>query len=233
MNKQRNTTLKYLLSGILLMTAAGLHAQTPGNAGDPTMRHHPFRHGDFGHNREHLRFTPEQRTQLMSINKEYRQKRADLYKQDNLTLKQYKASLLALEKEKKARVQGIFTQQQKDEVAANRKKREENHLVREAAYMERLKLHLNLTDDQIAKIKTANEGMRAQAKAIHENDNLLPDEKREQMQTLMSKRNENFKTILTPDQYTQFQTMMSHHHGGGRGFQRDGGGFHRGGARTI
>lgn len=58
--------------------------------------------------------------------------------------------------------------------------------------------------DQVAKIKTGNENLRSQARAIHEND--------------------NYKSVLTPDQYTQFEKMMSHRRAGGMQFR---------GSRTI
>jgi len=63
----------------------------------------------FGGRGERIHYTPEQRTQVMAINKEYRQKAADLYKQDNSTLKQYKAGLLALQKEKKDKLAALLT----------------------------------------------------------------------------------------------------------------------------
>jgi len=215
MNKQLKT-LKYLLSGILMLAlATTTHAQTAGNAGDSTMHHRNGMHRGFG-GREHIRYTPEQRQQIAEINKDFQEKRAALYKQDNLTLKQYKAGLLALQKEKKGKLGALLTQQQKDEMAANHKRMDENRQVREAAHLERLKLHLNLSDDQVAKIKAGNENLRTQAKAIHENDALLPEQKREQMKTLMAKRTDTYKSVLTPDQYSQFEKMMSHRQGGGR-----------------
>src|SRR5258708_7249089 len=247
MNKRLTTTLKSLLSGALLFGAASLHAQTAGNPTDTAMHHrygmhrwgnpngggspNGYAHRGFGHNGhhgfgrnrfggEHIRYTPEQRKQVASINLEYRQKRADLYKQDNLTLKQYKAGLLALEKEKKSKMAALLTPDQKDEMAANHKRMDENIQVREVAHLERLKLHLNLTDDQVAKLKAGNTNLRTQARAIHENDNLLPEQKMEQMQALIAKRNDIYKSILTPDQYTQFQNMMSHRRARGSGLRR-------------
>lgn len=167
----------------------------------------------FGRGREFgPHYTPEQRQQVAVINKDYRQKSADLFKQDNLTLKQYKAGLIALQKEKKDKLQGLLTQQQKDDMANRHKRMSENAQVMEVARLERLKLHLNLSDDQVAKIKAGQEGLRSQVKAIHENDNLLPQQKMEQMKALMAKRNDTYKAVLTPDQYTQFE-QMSHHRG--------------------
>lgn len=219
---------KYLLLGILLLTVAATQAQSA----DSTTHH---RHGmhrwdnnrdsrqgfahNRGFNRSHIRYTPEQRQQMMAINKEYRQKREDLFKQDNLTLKQYKAGLLTLEKEKKSKLSALLTPEQKNELAANRKRRDENRQVREVAHLERLRIHLNLTDDQVAKIRAGNENLRSQAHAVHENDNLLPDQKREQLRSLMSKRNDIYKSVLTPDQYTEFEKMTSHRRAVGMQFR--------------
>lgn len=204
---------KYFLAGILVLAVATTQAQSA----DSTMHH---RYGmRRGFDRPQIHYTADQRTQMLAINKEYRQKREDLFKQDNLTLKQYKASLLTLEKEKKDKMAALLTPDQKNELAASRKRREENGQVREAAHLERLKLHLNLTDDQVAKIKTGNENLRSQGRAIHENDNLLPEQKREQMKALLAQRNDNYKSVLTPDQYTQFEKMMSHRRAGGMQFR--------------
>ncbi|HEY4108674.1 hypothetical protein [Puia sp.] len=213
MNKHFSATLKYFFSGILLFAVATTQAQTHEHRGGfERGGHRGFERGFRG---EQIRYTPEQRKQVMAINKEYGQKRADLYKQDNITLKQYKAGLAALQKEKKDKLAGLLTPGQKDRIAANRKQRDENQQVREAARLERLKLHLNLTDDQVARIKAGNENLRTKFKTIHEDDNLLPDQKMQQMKALMAMRNETYKAVLTPDQYTQFEMMMSHRRAGG------------------
>lgn len=161
-----------------------------------------------------IHYTPEQRKQVAEINKDYRQKAQDLFKKDNSTLREYKAGLLALQKEKKGKLEAVLTQKQKDEMAARRKRMAENMQVMAVARMERLKLHLGLSDDQVAKIKAGQESLRNQVKAIHENDNLLPQQKMEQMKALMAKRNDTYKSVLTPEQYSQFEKMS---HGRGRG----------------
>lgn len=217
MNQHFPSTLKYLLTGIFIITFAGVNAQTPG--GDTTTRRHYGMHhswgdrggrGFDGNHRgggERIQYTPEQRQQAMAINKDYRQKTQDLFRQDNITLKQYKASLLALQKEKRDKLAALLTPEQKTEIAARRKRMDENRQVREVARLERLRLHLNLSDDQVAKIKASREDLHSQVKAIHENDNLLPREKMEQIKDLMAKRNDTYKSVLTPDQYTQFEKI--------------------------
>jgi hypothetical protein len=153
----------------------------------------------------------------MAINKDFKQKSEALFAQDNITLKQYKAGLIALQKDKKAKLAALLTPQQKNEMAERRKRMTENAQVMEVTRLERLRLHLNLTDDQVAKLKAGQESLRSQVKAIHENDNLLPQEKREQMKTLLAKRNDTYKSVLTPDQYSQFEKMHRHGRGPGGG----------------
>jgi Spy/CpxP family protein refolding chaperone len=177
----------------------------------------------FGRNRfgrrhhEFVHYTPDQRKQIMAINKDDRQKREDLFKQDNITLKQYKAGLLALDKEKKAKIEALLTPLQKDQQAASRRLREDRAQLMASTRLDRLRQALNLTDDQVAKLKTGQDNLRTQVQAIRNNDNLLPQEKHQQLKALMTTRNDNFKTILTPDQYSKFQQMRNRHHFGGSG----------------
>ena len=173
-----------------------------------------------------VRYTPEQRKQLMAINKEYHQKSEDLFKKDNGTLKEYKAGLIALQKEKNAKTEALLTPAQKQETATRKKRMSENAQVMAVAQMERLKLRLKLSDDQVAKIKAGQESLHNQIKAIRDNDNLLPQQKREQMMSLMTKRNDIVKSVLTPEQQSQFE-KMSHRRPGfdGRGGRGRMGGF--------
>lgn len=241
MDRQINKLLKkasFLIGALFLGWTFQAQAQsTTNNAADSTHHrnemhrgwasHRPgnFEHRD-GHRRrgEFIHYTPEQRLQVAAINKNYRQKTADLFNQDNITLKQYKTGLVALQKEKKDQLAALLTPQQKDQLAARRKRMDENIQVMQAAHLERLKLRLNLSDDQVAKIKASQADLHNQVKAIHENESLLPQQKMEQMKTLLAKRNDTYKTVLTPEQYSQFEKM--HEHGFGRP-----GGFDRGGRR--
>jgi len=234
MNSKSQKLLKnsLLVAGILL-TCGIANAQSTGNSTDSTHRgmHHwgPrkggestwHRDGPGGH--ERIRYTPEQRRQVMAINKEYHDKSAELFKKDNITLKEYKAGLVALQKDKRSKMEALLTPQQKEQMARRKKMGEENRQVAEAAHMERLKLRLGLSDDQVAKIKAGQADLHAQVKAIHDNDNLLPQEKMEQMKGLMARRKDVFKSILTPEQFGKFEEM-SHR----RGFGREGREGHEG-----
>lgn len=238
MNRKFSSLLRktiFLLGAVSLGWVARAQAQTttPSDTtgqfehnrgfGRGTAFHHGRGAGRNGWGREaHIPYTPEQRKQVAEINKDYRQRSEDLFKKDNITLGEYKTSLLALQKEKKSKLAALLTPAQKDELAARRQKMAENRQVMAAARMERLRLHLGLSDDQVAKIKASQEDLRSQAKAIHENDNLLPQQKMEQIKALMAKRNDTYKSVLTPEQYSQFEKMA---HGRGHGGFNGHGGF--------
>jgi Spy/CpxP family protein refolding chaperone len=209
-----------LIAGVLL-TCGMAQAQSSGKTDSTQHRMHhwgPRNSSSFGHGRHGngIHYTPEQRRQLMAINKEYHDKSADLFKKDNITLKEYKASLVALQKDRRSKTEALLTPQQKEQTARRKKMAEENRQVAEAARLERLKLRLKLSDDQVSKLKAGEEGLRTQMRSIHENDNLLAQEKREQMKGLMAKRKDVFKSVLTPEQFTQFEQMREHRRGFGR-----------------
>jgi hypothetical protein len=160
-------------------------------------------------NAHHVRYTPEQRKQMRMINEDYRKKSQDLYKQDNITLREYKSQLIALQKDRKSKMQNLLTPDQKNEMEKWKKHASEEAQVRAAANLERMKIHLNLSDDQAAKIKAQQISLRSQMKSIHENDNLLPYQKKEQMKALIAKRNDAIKSVLTADQLSEFEKMHS------------------------
>jgi Spy/CpxP family protein refolding chaperone len=164
-------------------------------------------HRRFGNEMARIHFTPDQRKQMQDINKEYRKKQSDLYKNDNLTLGAYKSQLLALQKEKKNKIQGLITPEQKNQIAEWKKKRSENAQVMAAAHLERMKIKLNLTDAQAATIKTQQQNMRKQMQSIRENDNLMREQKMEQMKALFAKNKEAMKSVLTPEQFSQLENM--------------------------
>jgi Spy/CpxP family protein refolding chaperone len=164
-------------------------------------------HRGFGNEMARLHFTPEQRKQMQEINKEYRKKQADLYKNDNLTLGQYKSQLLALRKEKKNKFQSLFTPEQKNKIADFKKKRAENAQVMAAAHLERMKINLKLSDQQAATIKSQQQKLREQMQSIRENDNLMREQKMEQIKALLAKQKDAIKSVLTPEQQSQFESM--------------------------
>ncbi len=164
-------------------------------------------HRRFGEGMGALHFTADQRNQMHAIMNEYRKNSSELYKNDNLTLKEYKTQLLALQKEKKSKLQGLLTPEQKTKIAEFKNKRQENAQVMAAARLERMKINLKLSDQQAATIKSQQQNLHAQMQSIRENDNLGRDQKMEQIKTLIVKQQDAIKSVLTPEQQSQFENM--------------------------
>ena len=111
----------------------------------------------------------------------------------------------------------LLNDRQKNQIAQQKKNQEINAKVKQAGMLERMKLTLGLSDDQIAKIKTAQASLQSKRKAIRENDNLLPEQKKEQLKSLMKERKDIAKSILTPEQQTKADSMMKNRRGGNWG----------------
>ena len=150
----------------------------------------------------------------MAINSEYRKKREDLYKNDNLTLREYKAGLVSLQKDKKARLQNLLTPEQKNSIAEIKKKRDVDRQVNAAGRLERMKFRISLTDQQTASLKLQQQKLATEVRSIRENDNLLAYQKKEQIKQLSEKQKDELKSILTAEQLSQLENMRKQHFGG-------------------
>jgi Spy/CpxP family protein refolding chaperone len=211
----------FILVGAIFLAFSARAQSTDNNTmtADSTHRygtHRNWEHHDGGDRRDgfnsfgqRVHYTPEQRRQIRDIDTDYHKKAAGLFNNDNLTLRQYKAGLIALQKDKKSKMQALLTPEQKDRLAKAKQRMAENMQVMAAARMERLKIRLNLTDQQVTALRTKEEALHGQLKAIHENDDLLPQQKMEQYKELAGKRKDIIKSILTPDQQTKFSEMES------------------------
>ena len=78
-----------------------------------------------------------------------------------------------------------------------------------------MKQRLNLTDEQVPKVKAALEDRNKQMAEIRQ----MPqgDERREKMAALREEQSKKMKEILTPEQYTKYQSMLQGKKGGGGG----------------
>jgi hypothetical protein len=108
----------------------------------------------------------------------------------------------------------LLTPPQKEAITRWKKQAGENAQVRDAAMLERMRIRLQLSEAQTASIKTQRSDFRTQIQSIHANQELLPYQKMEQIRALADKRKESLKTVLTPEQYSQFENMHQHRLGG-------------------
>jgi len=157
--------------------------------------------------------SPEQITKGKAIIEDFHKQLAELQKNDKISLGEYKTKLAALQKDRKTKLLALLTDKQKEQIAQRKKNTEINAQVRNVAFLERMKLTLGLSEDQVTKIKAGQTSFKSKIKAIRENDNLLPEQKKEELKTLMAQRKDFVKALLTPDQQSKADSLRKNFRG--------------------
>jgi len=204
-NKNMKKIIIAALSTIFIVGIAaaqlpkGQHHQTQGKHG----QHRKHRHGEMA---KHLNFSEEQKKQAKTISTNYRTQVTALKKNDNLTMGEYKKQMASLQKDRKTKIEGLLTSEQKAKIAEGKQKMQEHAQIRGAARLEKMKINLGLKEDQVAKLKKQQESFRTKAETIRNNESLSREEKREQMKSLAKEHKENFKSILTKEQQEKLES---------------------------
>lgn len=203
---------KYLIAltafTVVTLTAS---AQIKRNTTDTTVLHptmgmhhqqgnemHKFHHRNMMTNK--LNLTDAQKQQAKTINDDYRNQVKELEQNDNITLKEYRSKKASLEQERKSKFEALLTTEQKNKIAQARKERSEKMKMMAEKRMEKMKTDLNLTDDQVAKMKAQRDSSMEQMKSIRENPSLSEEQKKEQFMDLRKSMHNSMNSILTADQ---------------------------------
>ena len=79
------------------------------------------------------------------------------------------------------------------------------------AMVDHLATELNLTDDQIAKIRPMAEDVYKQMEEVHQDSSISEQERREKTKEIHENALGQVRTILTPEQQKKLDEMMSSH----------------------
>ena len=99
-------------------------------------------------------------------------KMRELNKKENITVKEMRDRKAAILKERKTKMDGLLTAELKNKIAnlkAEQKLKKEEHY---AKRMDKMKTHLNLTDDQVSKLKAQRSNIHIKAENIKNNESL-------------------------------------------------------------
>ena len=191
----------------MVISAVSLHAQEP-----LQQQHKNFRHHERGMMVKRLNFTDQQKEQLKNINSNYHNKLTELKKHEEITVKEMKAQLNALHKDHKAQLQALLTPEQKDKLAKIKEDRMEMAKVNANARAEKLKIKLGLSDEQAGKLTTLRTDLVAKMKAVHTDNTLTQEQKREQFKSLVVAQKDQLKAILTAAQLQQLEQLKQQRH---------------------
>jgi len=147
-----------------------------------------------------LNLSQDQKKQAKAINEDARKKMQELDKNESITVKAMRDRKYAIQKERKAKMDGLLTAEQK---AKQTQLRAEHKAKKEAGYAKRLdkmKSNLSLTDEQVVQLKTQRAATIAKAEQIKNNESLGRSQKKEQLMALTTEARDKRNKILTPEQ---------------------------------
>jgi Spy/CpxP family protein refolding chaperone len=198
---------KIILSALILSLSVAVKAQEPQRKMEKHMMHqrHKDHHRMPGMMMQKLNLTEEQKTKFKAQHESFRKQMEELKKNDNITVKEWKSRMEALRKDNKAKLDGILTNEQKVQIEKMKAEHKAMQEVDAKARMEKMKIHLGLTDEQAEKLKKNHEEMAEKMKALRENDKIDAEKKKEQMKELMKQNKEKMKSILTEEQIKKMQ----------------------------
>jgi Spy/CpxP family protein refolding chaperone len=207
---------KIILSLLVLTFVFTLNAQEiPERKSERHMMHQ--KHRDGKHNKEmmmkQLNLTDAQKEQFKTQKESFRKQMEELKKNDNITVKEWKNKKETLLKEQKARMQSILTPGQKAQIEKIRTEKKAMHEIDAKARMEKMKIHLGLSDEQSAKINKNRTETMEKMKALKSDDKMDLEKKKVKMKELMQKQKEQMKSILTEEQLKKMKEGRKQGHG--------------------
>lgn len=207
--------MKNLFLSLIAITAIIFSARAQdNNAGkseNPTEQKREYRdkHKGFDHSQmaEKLNLTDEQRQQMKSINSDFKNQMQELNKDKNITSEELKEKKHALAKDRMERIQALLTPEQKLQMKEFKKEGKGKWKMDSGQRMEKLKSTLNLSDEQIEKMKAQKEIFKSKEETIKNNESLTTDQKNEQLKSLRDEKKNSFKNLLTPEQIKKLEEM--------------------------
>jgi Spy/CpxP family protein refolding chaperone len=156
-----------------------------------------------------LNLTEAQKEQMKVARETYRAQLAELEKNENITVKEYKTRKAAIHKEQKEKMDNLLTAEQKNRLATRKHQHhgKGKHDMHKGANLEVMKSRLNLSDDQVSRLKASQEKRKEAFKAIKDNQQLSEVEKKAQMKALKEESKAAYKSILTPEQFQKMEEM--------------------------
>ncbi len=168
------------------------------------MKHHQRGHQK-GMILKELNLTATQKEQMKANRDNVKMQLTELNKNENITVKEYKARKADILKSQKAQMDNVLTTEQKNKLKQQKNNRKGKQEMYSAKRMDKMKTNLGLSDEQVNKLKVNREATMAKAKAIKENSQLSQSERKEQLVALRQDQKNSLKQVLTPEQINKME----------------------------
>ena len=110
---------------------------------------------------EKLQLSDEQKQKAKALNEDYRKKMDELRKKDDILVKDWRNQMMELNKKHREDMQNLLSKEQKTQLEKSKVERKKMVEIDANARMEKMKLQLDLSNDQMEKIKKQQTEMHA------------------------------------------------------------------------
>lgn len=171
--------------------------------------------GKKGHHHKHqkgmmakqLNFSEDQKKQAKTINEDSHKKMQELNKNESITVKEMRDRRAAIQKERKTKMDGLLTAEQKTKMTQLKAERKVKNEAGYAKRLDKMKTNLNLTDEQVTKLKAQQAANHAKAQQIKNNESLSREQKKAQMMALKTQTKDEHNKIFTAEQLKKKEEM--------------------------
>ena len=156
---------------------------------------------------EKLKLSDEQKQKAKALNEDYKNKMDELRKKDDILVKDWRNQMMELNKKHKEDMSALLSKEQKAQIEKMKIEKKKIAEIDATARMEKMKVRLDLNNDQAEKLKKQRSETLEKMKAIRENKSQDMMKKREEMKALIQKNKENMRSILNEEQMKKMKEM--------------------------
>lgn len=164
---------------------------------------HPAHNQQAGKRLKELNLSATQKEQVKAARQNTEKQLAELKKNDQQTVKDFKASKDVILQSQKDQVSGILTDEQKNQLAQNKPNDRQGDNA--GKNIGKMKEKLGLSEQQLTQIKANRDADQAKIKAVKENSQLSNSEKKEQLKVIKKDQENNLAQILSPEQISKME----------------------------
>lgn len=195
---------KLFVSALIAVVVAG-----SASAQDGQPRREGFGRHHYG-NMQQLNLTDEQKTEMKTINDDFKKQMSELQKNEDITVREWKSKMKGIREDHQKKVQQVLTDEQKAKMEKFRQNRKGKMHKRGKHNIDSLKKDLNLSAEQESALKQQRTDMMQKMKAIKEDKSLTDEQKKAEIKKFREQQHQSLKSILSEEQINKLQQHKSH-----------------------
>ena len=164
---------------------------------------HPAHNQQAGKRLKELNLSATQKEQVKAARQNTEKQLAELKKNDQQTVKDFKASKDVILQSQKDQVSGILTDEQKNQLAQNKPNDRQGDNA--GKNIGKMKEKLGLSEQQVTQIKANRDADQSKIKAVKENSQLSNSDKKEQLKLIKKDHENNLAQILSAEQISKMK----------------------------